>query len=66
MAEVAGGEAALARAGDAPDLATVIEGVLREPGDAPRARAVRARAELFTWDASFARHVEAYERAARG
>ncbi len=65
MAEVAGGEAALARAGDAPDLATVIEGVLREPGDAHARARRRARAELFTWDASFARHVEAYERAAR-
>ena len=65
MAEVAGGEAALARAGDANDLAAVIDGALRDPGGADARARRRARAELFTWDASFARHLEAYEQAAR-
>jgi glycosyltransferase involved in cell wall biosynthesis len=66
MAEVAGGTAALARAGDPSDLARVLGEVLRAgPDPAARERA-RARATQFTWDAMMTRHREAYERAAAG
>ncbi|MFI5036044.1 MAG: glycosyltransferase family 4 protein [Acidimicrobiales bacterium] len=63
MAEVAGGTATLARAGDARDLARALDEVLREAGDAEAARRRRARAEQFTWESSIARHLEAYQRA---
>jgi glycosyltransferase involved in cell wall biosynthesis len=63
MAEVAGTAAVLARAGDATDLARAIHAALGERDSGAPARR-RARAELFTWDASLARHREAYERAA--
>lgn len=65
MAEVAGGTAALARAGDAADLARALDEALREPRDDARAARRRERAARFTWAASIERHLEAYDRAAR-
>jgi glycosyltransferase involved in cell wall biosynthesis len=67
MSEIAGDAALLARAGDAGQLADVLETALAM-NDAERARFAlrgRARAEEFTWDHSVAQHVKAYEMAAR-
>lgn len=68
MAEVAGGHAALTAPGDPVALAEAITASLAlSPLERhARARAARARAELFTWDASLERHVQAYQRAAGG
>jgi len=65
MAEVAGGNATLARAGDPDDLARALDEVLRSGLDDAAAARRRARAELFTWDRSIALHRQAYERALR-
>ncbi|MDE3065283.1 MAG: glycosyltransferase, partial [Acidobacteriota bacterium] len=65
MAEVAGATAVLARAGDARDLARALAEAMGDGSASARARR-RERAEIFTWDASVARHLEAYHRAARG
>jgi glycosyltransferase involved in cell wall biosynthesis len=67
MSEIAGDTALLARAGDAPQLAEVLTTAL-EMSDAERAlraQRARSRAETFTWDASIAQHVKAYEMAVR-
>jgi glycosyltransferase involved in cell wall biosynthesis len=66
MAEVAAGTATLARAGDASDLARALDEVLRAGPDAARSERGRARAALFTWETLMTRHLDAYERAARG
>jgi glycosyltransferase involved in cell wall biosynthesis len=67
MSEIAGDAALLARAGDAAELAGVLTSALglsdEERGVV--ARRARARAEIFTWDASVAQHVKAYEMAMR-
>jgi glycosyltransferase involved in cell wall biosynthesis len=67
MSEIAGDAALLARAGDANDLADVIMTALDMSDDerARCARLSRERAEIFTWDASVAQHLKAYEMAAR-
>jgi glycosyltransferase involved in cell wall biosynthesis len=67
MSEIAGDAALLARAGDAVQLAAVLTSAITLSDDerARRARRSRARAEIFTWDASVAQHVKAYEMAAR-
>lgn len=67
MSEIAGDAAFLARAGDARQLAEVITTAIELGGDerARHAQASRARAEIFTWDATVAQHVRAYEMAAR-
>ena len=65
MAEVAGPTAALTSAGDAGQLAEALLTNLAK-SDEERARQRvegRARAELFTWDTSIARHLDAYEMA---
>jgi glycosyltransferase involved in cell wall biosynthesis len=65
MAEVAGTTAALVGVGDANALAGAIDAATRL-GDADRARLSRAgreRAKRYTWDASMAQHLIAYERA---
>jgi glycosyltransferase involved in cell wall biosynthesis len=67
MAEIAGDAALLARAGDAAQLADVLAAALAMDG-AERALFAhhgRARAELFTWDASVTQHMKAYAMAAR-
>jgi glycosyltransferase involved in cell wall biosynthesis len=68
MADVAGGAAALVDAGDVTALAHELSRVIAV-GDTDReahATRARARAELFTWDASMTRHLEAYELARKG
>ncbi len=65
MAEVAGDAAILTPAGDASLLANALLSATSK-SDAERARqrvAARARAEQFTWDASIAQHLAAYEMA---
>lgn len=65
MSEVADGTAELARVGDAKDLARALSRQLNL-GDAERdlaAQRGRARAELFTWDASMDKHLMAYDEA---
>ncbi len=67
MAELAGDAATLATAGDAEDLASALSAVLRTAGDAESVRRREsgiARAAQRTWEASAARHVEAYRIAA--
>jgi glycosyltransferase involved in cell wall biosynthesis len=68
MAEVAGEAATLVGAGDADALAAALAAcVAASDGErAARARAGRARAERFTWEASIARHLEAYAQAGGG
>ncbi|HUX03489.1 MAG TPA: glycosyltransferase family 1 protein [Acidimicrobiales bacterium] len=68
MAEVAGGHAILTTPGDSTALAEAVNASLALDQGERRARALaaRARAELFTWDASLERHVQAYQRAAGG
>ena len=67
MSEIAGDAALLARVGDADQLAEVITTALTMSREerALRAQRSRARAEIFTWDASVAQHVRAYEMAMR-
>jgi glycosyltransferase involved in cell wall biosynthesis len=67
MSEIAGDAALLAPAGDALQLADAITKALTMSDDerAARARESRERAEIFTWDASVAQHVRAYEMAMR-
>jgi glycosyltransferase involved in cell wall biosynthesis len=68
MADVAGNTAILVNAGDATALAHELSRTIAS-SDADRAthsQQARARAELFTWDASMARHLGAYELARRG
>jgi glycosyltransferase involved in cell wall biosynthesis len=68
MADVAGNTAILVNAGDATALAHELSRTIAS-SDADRAthsQQARARAELFTWDVSMARHLEAYELARRG
>ena len=67
MSEIAGDAALLARAGEADELAAVLTHALEmsEGERAETARRARARAEIFTWDASIAQHLKAYEMAAR-
>ena len=66
MEEVAGGHALLAEAGDAASLAAALltaddlDGAAR----ADRAPLARRHAERYTWEASVARHLEAYDLAA--
>jgi glycosyltransferase involved in cell wall biosynthesis len=65
MAEVAGGAAALAPAGDVGALAERLADALEASNQERTARATRARAraELFTWDACLDQHLVAYEQA---
>jgi glycosyltransferase involved in cell wall biosynthesis len=65
MAEVAGGAAALAPAGDVGALAERLADALGSSNQERTARATRARAraELFTWDACLDQHLVAYEQA---
>lgn len=67
MSEIAGDAALLARAGDADALAAAITIALTMNREerASRSERARARAEIFTWDASVAQHVRAYEMAAQ-
>ena len=68
MSEVADDTAVLAAVGDAEGLATALR-IQLERGDEERARlgsSARARAELFTWDASMTMHLSAYHLARRG
>ena len=62
MEDVAGGHAYLADAGDVGSLAAALgEAVDLDVSErASRARAAREHAEHFTWEASVARHLEAY------
>jgi glycosyltransferase involved in cell wall biosynthesis len=66
MSEIAGDAALLARAGDAVQLAAEITIALTLSDDerAVRRQHSRERAEIFTWDASVAQHLKAYEMAA--
>ncbi len=67
MSEIAGDAALLARAGDTVELAAVLTTAL-EMSDGERAigaQRARARAEIFTWDASIGQHLKAYEMATR-
>jgi glycosyltransferase involved in cell wall biosynthesis len=68
MAEVAGETATLVEAGNAPALAVALSKALAiSAGErAESGQKARTRAELFTWDATMARHVEAYELALGG
>jgi glycosyltransferase involved in cell wall biosynthesis len=68
MAEVAGDACLLVEPGNADALADAVSHVLLSSDEerANRASLARARAELFTWDVSLARHVEAYELALQG
>ena len=65
MAEVAGGNALLAPAGDAAMLAGAIAYSLSMTDDVRRESGgfARRRAEHFTWEASLARHLSAYDLA---
>ncbi len=65
MAEVAGEAADLVAVGDAPGLAEALRTCLNRTGTARAAHGARARAraELFTWEQTVARHLEAYDRA---
>jgi glycosyltransferase involved in cell wall biosynthesis len=67
MSEIAGDAALLARAGDAAELADVIMTALTMSREerALRAERSRARAEIFTWEASVDQHLRAYEMAMR-
>ena len=66
MEEIAGGHALLADAGDVAALgAALVEAdELDEATRALRARSARRHAERYTWEASVARHLEAYDLAA--
>jgi glycosyltransferase involved in cell wall biosynthesis len=68
MAEVAGDAATLVDVGDATALARALSRTLASSDDerAKGAALSRARAQEFTWDASMAKHLEAYELARRG
>jgi glycosyltransferase involved in cell wall biosynthesis len=68
MAEVAGDACLLVDAGNADALADGLSRVLRSRDEerSNRATLARTRAELFTWDVSLARHLEAYELALQG
>jgi len=68
MADVAGNTATLVDAGDATALAHELSRIIARSDDDRVAHATlaRARAEHFTWDASMARHLEAYELARKG
>ncbi|HET9088949.1 MAG TPA: glycosyltransferase family 1 protein [Acidimicrobiales bacterium] len=67
MEEVAGGHALLAEAGDVASLAAALVAANDLDAGARAARAPDARrhAERYTWEASIARHLEAYDLAAR-
>lgn len=65
IAEVVGDAALCVAPGDADALAGAIERAL-EPGEAARLRSAGPpRAASFTWEASVAAHIDAYERAIR-
>jgi glycosyltransferase involved in cell wall biosynthesis len=68
MADVAGDAASLVEVGDATALAHELKRLIAcsDTDRAAHASRARARAELFTWDASMARHLEAYELARQG
>ncbi len=68
MAEIAGDTAILVDAGDAATLAEALSRTLALSDEerAQRSALARARAQEFTWDNSMAKHLEAYELAARG
>jgi glycosyltransferase involved in cell wall biosynthesis len=68
MAEIAGGTATLVDAGNATALAQALSRTLALSDEerAQRSALARARAQDFTWDNSMAKHLEAYELAARG
>jgi glycosyltransferase involved in cell wall biosynthesis len=68
MAEVAGDAARLVVIGDAFGLAQALADTLSSSvaQRAERAATARARAQLFTWDASMAQHLVAYELAQEG
>jgi len=65
MAEVAGSTALLAPVGDAAGIAEAINEVLHQSSEERQvgARVSRQRAELFTWDFSLTRHLDAYQLA---
>ena len=65
MAEVAGGNATLTRAGDPSQLANALVATIATSDEERSQQRVvaRARAEQFTWDASIAQHLRAYETA---
>jgi glycosyltransferase involved in cell wall biosynthesis len=65
MADVAGDAASLVPIGDARALADALSrAVAASAGDrSERSVRARARAELFTWDASLGQHLRAYEMA---
>jgi glycosyltransferase involved in cell wall biosynthesis len=65
LEEVVGEAALVVSPGDAPALADALERVLTDASEAGRLRtAGPTHAAGFTWDASVALHVDAYERAA--
>jgi glycosyltransferase involved in cell wall biosynthesis len=68
MAEIAGATATLVDAGNATALAQALSHTLGASDEerAQRSALARARAQEFTWDYSMAKHLEAYELAARG
>ncbi len=68
MAEIAGDTAILADAGDAATLAEALSRTLALSDEerTQRSALARARAQEFTWDNSMAKHLEAYDLAARG
>ena len=65
MADVAGDAASLVPIGDARALADALSRVVAASTGERSERSVRARAraELFTWDASLGQHLRAYEMA---
>jgi glycosyltransferase involved in cell wall biosynthesis len=66
MEEVSAGHAFLADAGDVSSLASALREAVELDDDTRRQRSLasRAHAEHFTWEASVARHLEAYDLAA--
>ena len=68
MSEVLGDNGLLADVGDVEGLAAALRTQLHR-GDQERVHLgslARARAELFTWDASMTMHLSAYDLARRG
>ena len=68
MADVADGAATLATPGDETELRDALASTLalNDEARALRSRVGRARASLFTWDASLAQHLAAYHLALGG
>jgi glycosyltransferase involved in cell wall biosynthesis len=63
MAEVTGGAATLVAPGSVPDLADALEDTLRQGSADERRRRGIEVANAYTWEASVARHLEAYAMA---